>query len=88
MPSWTPRWPGWTRTPGRPRRNSPGQATSREPERVVPIERSTPEGIDMSENVIAVSFAGNSAAYEAFINLKELCGQGQVSVERRDNRTR
>jgi uncharacterized membrane protein len=32
------------------------------------------------ENVIAVSFAENSAAYEAFSNLKELDGQRQVSL--------
>jgi uncharacterized membrane protein len=32
------------------------------------------------ENVIAVSFAENSAAYEAFSNLKDLDGQGQVSL--------
>jgi uncharacterized membrane protein len=32
------------------------------------------------ENVISVSFAENSAAYEAFSNLKELDGQGQVSL--------
>ena len=31
-------------------------------------------------NVIAVSFAENVAAYEAFSNLKELDGQGQVSL--------
>ena len=34
----------------------------------------------MSENVITVSFAENSAAYEAFTNLKKLWGQGEVSV--------
>jgi uncharacterized membrane protein len=32
------------------------------------------------ENVIAVSFAENSEAYEAFSSLKELGGQGQVSL--------
>jgi uncharacterized membrane protein len=32
------------------------------------------------DNVIAVSFAENSAAYQAFSNLKELDGQGQVDV--------
>lgn len=32
------------------------------------------------ENVIAVSFDADSSAYEAFINLKELDEQGQVSV--------
>ena len=34
-----------------------------------------------SENVVAVSFAEDSSAYEAFTNLKELDEQGQVSVE-------
>jgi uncharacterized membrane protein len=33
------------------------------------------------QNVIAVSFAENSAAYQAFSNLKELDDQGQVDVE-------
>lgn len=33
------------------------------------------------ENVIAVSFAENDAAYEAFSNLKELDGQRQVSLK-------
>jgi len=33
------------------------------------------------ENVIVVSFAEDSSAYEAFTNLKELDGQGQVSIK-------
>jgi uncharacterized membrane protein len=33
------------------------------------------------ENVIVVSFAEDSSAYEAFTNLKELGEQGQVSIE-------
>jgi uncharacterized membrane protein len=33
-----------------------------------------------AENVIAVSFDQNSAAYEAFTNLKELADQGQMSL--------
>ena len=33
------------------------------------------------ENVIVVSFAEDSSAYEAFTNLKELGDQGQVSIE-------
>ena len=33
------------------------------------------------ENVIAVSFAENSSAYEAFSNLKELDSQGQVNLK-------
>jgi len=32
------------------------------------------------ENVIVVSFAEDSSAYEAFTNLKELDEQGQVSI--------
>jgi uncharacterized membrane protein len=34
-----------------------------------------------SENVIVVSFAEDSSAYEAFTNLKELDEQGQVSIK-------
>ena len=33
------------------------------------------------ENVVVVSFAENSSAYEAFTNLKELDEQGQVSIK-------
>jgi uncharacterized membrane protein len=33
------------------------------------------------ENVIVVSFAEDSSAYEAFTNLKELGGQGQVTIK-------
>src|SRR5919204_935507 len=33
------------------------------------------------QNVIVVSFAEDSSAYEAFTNLKELGDQGQVSIE-------
>lgn len=36
---------------------------------------------EQNQNVIVVSFAQDSSAYEAFTNLKELDGQGQVSVE-------
>jgi uncharacterized membrane protein len=36
---------------------------------------------DENQNVILVSFAEDSPAYEAFTNLKELDGQGQVSLE-------
>jgi uncharacterized membrane protein len=35
---------------------------------------------EQNQNVILVSFAEDSPAYEAFTNLKELDGQGQVSV--------
>jgi uncharacterized membrane protein len=34
-----------------------------------------------AENVIVVSFAGDSSVYEAFTNLKELAEQGQVSIK-------
>ncbi len=36
---------------------------------------------DQNENVIVVSFAKDSSAYEAFTNLKELDEQGQVSIK-------